>query len=121
MIICMITTFHAYLHLWLWQPASLRRETTNDKDRLAVAIILNDTVVGHMPYTLAPLVSYFLMRAVNKGVVEITGENHQPCMVLIIWDWKFPAYLQVIDRLEKMLGDDAAPQRLRAKTTQASY
>ncbi len=65
---------HAYLHLW--QPAvgeiSLRREPTNDKDRLAVTIIKNDTVVGHMPYTLAPLVSYFLMRAVNKGVVEIS-------------------------------------------------
>ncbi len=76
MIICMITSFQAYLHLWLWQPASTI--LTNDKNRLAVAIIQNDTVVGHMPYTLAPLVSYFLMRAVNKGVVEITGEriNH---------------------------------------------
>ena len=114
----MITTFHAYLYLWLWQPASLRMEPTNDKDRLAVALIQNDTVVGNMPYTLAPLVSYFLMRAVNKGVVEITGENHQPWCLYGIGS---SLHLQVIDRLENMLGDDAAPQQLRAKSTQASY
>ena len=81
--------------LHLWQPAvgevlSLKREPTNDKDRLAVLIIQNDTVVGHMPYNLAPLVrymSYFLMRAVNKGVVAITREriNHGAGMGLVIW------------------------------------
>ncbi len=85
---------------------------------MAVAIIQNDIVVGHMPYTLASLVSYFLMRAVNKGVVEITGENYQPWCLYGIGS---SLHLQVIDRLEKMLGDDAASQRLRAKTTQASY
>ncbi len=62
--------------------------------------------------------SYFLMRAVNKGVLEITGENHQQWCLYGIGS---SLHLQIIDRLEKMLGDDAAPQRLRAKTTQASY
>ncbi len=41
--------------------------------------------------------------------------------MVLIWDWEFPASTGPRDRLEKMLGDDAAPQRLSAKTTQASY
>ncbi len=79
----MITTFHAYLHLWLWQPAS---EPTNDKDRLAVAIIQNDTVVGHMPYTLPPLLS-------DEGSEQRGCRNYrrESSTVVLIWDWKFPA------------------------------
>ena len=66
--------YHAYQDIW--QPTvgdilPLRREPSNDKDSLAVSII----IVGHMPCNLAPLVSYFLMREVNKGLVELTGEK----------------------------------------------
>ncbi len=69
---------HVYVHVWeptVGEVLTLKREPTNNKDRLAVAITNDDSVVGHMPFILAPLVSYFLMRAVNKGVVVITGEK----------------------------------------------
>ena len=35
----------------------------------------NDDVVGHILYNLAPKVSAFLKRDVNKGFAEITGMN----------------------------------------------
>ena len=113
---------HAYLELWepvVGDILTLRREPTNDKDRLAVAVVKNDAAVGHMPYTLAPLISYFLMRAVNKGVVEITGErvNHGAGMGLEVpCIYRLYGPKTYIDKLEKLLGDNTASQHLRAKT-----
>ena len=45
----------------------------NSEDRFAVAIKQTGSVVGHVPFNLAPLVSAFLRRDVNKGLVEVTG------------------------------------------------
>ena len=115
---------HAYLDIWqptIGEVLTLRREPTNDKDRLAVAIIKNGTVVGHMPYTLAPLVSYFLMREVNKGVVEITGErvNRGAGLGLeVSCTYRLYGPKAYIDRLEKMLRDDRASPRLQEKTSE---
>ena len=40
------------------------------------AVYYDDDVVGHIfPYNLAPKVSAFLKRDVNKGFAEITGMN----------------------------------------------
>ena len=39
------------------------------------AVYYDNDVVGHIPYNLAPKVSTFLKRDVNKGFAEITGMN----------------------------------------------
>lgn len=51
----------------------LRREPTNQKDHLAVAVMKEDQIVGHVPYNISSLLSYFLQRDCNKGFAEVTG------------------------------------------------
>ena len=71
--------YHAYQDVWnpsVGQVLRLRKESDNSHDRHAVAIVKSgDTVVGHIPYNLAPLFSHFLAREFNKGSVYITGER----------------------------------------------
>ena len=64
----------------IWNPRigevlPLQREPNNPEDRFAVAIKRTGNVVGHVPFNLAPLVSAFLKRYVNKGLVEVTGSK----------------------------------------------
>ena len=47
----------------------------NLKDRYAVAVYKNATVVGPVPYNLAPRFSQFLLRDVNKAFAEVTGQK----------------------------------------------
>ena len=75
-IVSFVRGFHDYKDIWcpsVGEILDLKREPTNPKDALAVCIQKDGTVVGHMPYNLAPLVSYFLERDLNTGSVEITG------------------------------------------------
>ena len=63
-----------------WSPAVgdvllLQRDPLNEKDRNAVAIVRDGSVVGHVPFNLAPLFSHFLRRELNKGTVRITGSR----------------------------------------------
>lgn len=51
----------------------LEREPTNIKVPIAVAVMLRPTVVGHMSNNIAPMVSHFLKRSVNRGTVEVAG------------------------------------------------
>ena len=51
----------------------LQREPDNPEDNFAVAVIRRGNVVGHLPFNLAQVVSAFLRRDVNKGLVEVTG------------------------------------------------
>ena len=53
----------------------MKRETNNDKDKHAVAVLNDDMIVGHVPYILAPLFSEYLRREVNKAFAEVTGEK----------------------------------------------
>ena len=52
-----------------------KREPTNLKDQYAVAVYKDATVVGHVPYNLAPWLSQFLLRDVNKAFAEVTGQK----------------------------------------------
>ena len=45
----------------------------DSEDKFAVSIKRTGSVVGHVPFNLAPLVSAFLKRDVSKGLVEVTG------------------------------------------------
>ena len=35
----------------------------------------DDSIVGHLPFNLAPTVSAFLRRSTNSGVAEVTGSK----------------------------------------------
>ena len=64
---------HAYGHLDSsdWPNTA---ESTNPKDNNAVAVYEEDST-GHVPYNLAPYLSQFLARDVNKAFAEVTGEK----------------------------------------------
>ena len=67
--------YHAYKDIWnprIGEVLPLEREPNNSEDRFAVAIKRTGSVVGHVRFNIAPLVSAFLRRDVNKGLVEVT-------------------------------------------------
>ena len=72
-----IRGYHAYKELWdpnVGQVLKLRKEPGNCHDRRAVAVVnAADTVLEHVPYNLAPILSHFLAREFNKGIVHVTG------------------------------------------------
>lgn len=49
----------------------LKREPANVVDRNAVA----EQVVGHVPFNLAPSMSNFLKRDINKAFAQVVGEK----------------------------------------------
>ena len=70
--------YHAYMDIWtpaIGQTLLLRKEPTNIKDNKAVAVFLEDLLVGHVPFNLASQLYFFLQRDVNKGFAEVTGEK----------------------------------------------
>ena len=40
-----------------------------------MAIYKESTIIGHVPYNLAPYLSHFLSRDLNKAFAEVTGER----------------------------------------------
>ena len=70
--------YHVYMDRWdPWngEVLLLEREPTNPEDQCAVAIKKSGATVGHVPFNLAPVVSAFLKRSCNKGLVEVTGNR----------------------------------------------
>lgn len=70
--------YHAYMDSWTpvnGQALLLKREPTNSHDVHAVAVYFEDQVVGHVPYNIAPKMSAFLRRDVNKGFAEVAGDR----------------------------------------------
>ena len=68
--------YHAYMQVWspvVGQSLCVKREPTNILDGHAVAVCNESQVVGHIPYNLAPTISAFLRRDVNKAFAEVTG------------------------------------------------
>ena len=60
-----IRGYHAYQDIWdpcIGEVLLLQREPDNPEDKFAV---------GHLPFNLAPVVSAFLRRDINKGLVEV--------------------------------------------------
>ena len=60
---------------WNGEVLPLEREPTNPEDQFAVAIKRSGETVGHVPFNLAPIISAFLKRSCNKGLVEVTGNR----------------------------------------------
>ena len=70
--------YHAYMDSWtpvLGQTLLVRREPTNVKDKDAVGVYEDDSIVGHVPFNLAPYLSRFLARDTNNAFAEVTGEK----------------------------------------------
>ena len=53
----------------------MKPEPSKYKDKHAVAVLKDDVIVGHVPYNLAPRLSKFLRREVNKAFAEVTEEK----------------------------------------------
>ena len=73
-----IRGYHAYQEIWdpqLGDVLRLERELTNCLDKFAVAVMNGSSAVGHLPYNIAPTISHFLKRSVNKVVVEVTARQ----------------------------------------------
>ena len=63
-----------------WNPALgqellLKPEPSNYKDKHAVAVLKDDVIVGYVPYNLAPRLSQFLKREVNKAFAEVMEQG----------------------------------------------
>ena len=48
---------------------------TNKKDSNAVAVLKEDSIVGHVPRNLSPRLFHFLRRDVNNAFAEVTGQK----------------------------------------------
>ena len=114
--------YHDYKNIWqptVGEVLVLKREPANDKNSLAVCIEKHGQVVGHVPRNLAPLISYFLVREVNKGMVEIKGQPvnrgagmgmEVPCVYHLFGP---NVYLR---RLEEVIKNDYSSVKLREKS-----
>ena len=73
-----IRGYHAYMQVWTPvqdEMLLLKREPTNVVDRNAVAVFKEEQVVGHVPFNLAPSMSNFLKRDINKAFAQVVGEK----------------------------------------------
>ena len=48
---------------------------STSRRQVCCCLIKSEQIVGHVPKTLAPVISQFLKRECNKGMVRITGKR----------------------------------------------
>ncbi len=66
----MITVLVIFLQILLAKP-----EPSNVRDKSAVAVFKDWSIVGHVPINMAPILYQFLRREVNRAFVEVKGEK----------------------------------------------
>ena len=66
----MISVLVIFLQILLAKP-----EPSNVRDKSAVAVFKDGSIVGHVPINMAPILYQFLRREVNKAFVEVKGEK----------------------------------------------
>ncbi len=84
----------------------LERDPTNQEDINAVAIINASGIVGHIPFNLAPIMSAFLRRPINKGMAEVTGNRVNRGAGYGLDSMQVPL-LWIIERLKNYCGQAA--------------
>ena len=55
---CFVTGYHAYMDIWqprIGEVLTLQNEPHNPKDKLAVAVMKSGSIIGNVPYNLAPM------------------------------------------------------------------
>ena len=70
-----IRGYHAYMDVWTSVQGEILRlitESTNSVKSNTVAV-MKGQIVGHVPFNLAPVMSLFLRRDVNKAFAKVTG------------------------------------------------
>ena len=74
-----VREYHAYIGLCtptIGEVLLVKPEPTNEKDSNAVAVLKEDSIVGHVPRNLSPrLFHFFKRRDVNKAFAEVTGQK----------------------------------------------
>ena len=73
-----IRGYHAYIGLWtpaIGEVLLVKPEPTNEKDSNAVAVLKEDSIVGHVPRNLSPRLFHFLRRDVNNAFAEVTCQK----------------------------------------------
>lgn len=68
---------HIYKHIWtplLGEVLSLLVEEENEYDRYAIAVMKEDSIVGHVPQSLSKIFHFFIR---HDGIItcEITGQR----------------------------------------------
>ena len=69
-----IRGYHAYKDVWtpfIWEELLLRREPDNVKDRIAVDVLKDGCIVGHIPLNISVAVTYLLQKDYNKGFATV--------------------------------------------------
>ena len=64
---CCIRGYHVYKDTWeaaIGEELEYVREQSNAVDRYAVAVLKDDTIIGHLPKTLVCIYSFFLRSGV---------------------------------------------------------
>ncbi len=96
---------HVYKQVWtpfLGEIVSLHHESENNHDSHAVAIMKDDTVVGHTPRELSRIFSFFLE---HDGVIvaEVTGHRRFGNGLEIPCKYRLTGKKNLISRAEKLL------------------
>ena len=76
----------------------------------------SDETVGHVPFNLAPIISAFLKRSCNKGLVEVTGNRVNrgagygleiPCKYNFLWSTLYRAVGSILPLGRRILVEKA--------------
>ena len=57
--------YHVYKDIWeanVGEELECVRERRNEKDRYAVAVVKNDTIIGHLPRKISKVCSFFFKK-----------------------------------------------------------
>ena len=69
--------YHVYKDIWeanVGEELECVKERRNEKDRYAVAVVKNDTIIGHLPRKISKVCSLFLRRGGNICCI-VTGRR----------------------------------------------
>ena len=107
---CCVRGYHVYKTVWaaaVGEVLICRREPTNSADRYAVAVLKEETIIGHLPRKMSKICSLFLRRGGSMRC-KVTGSRRYssdppqggleiPCSLL------FTANVKEITKLRKVL------------------
>ena len=102
---------HVYCDVWtpaVGELLCLKNEAENSHYQFSVAVLKNDTVVGHIPRLASSLIFHFLSTGGHRGYCEVTGKRlnggvnlgvEVPCV------YRFYGGQRYIARLNSLLHD----------------
>ena len=109
-IACCVHGYYVYREIWeaaVGETLICEREPQNGKDRYAVAVKKNETIVGHLPRKISKLCSLFLRRGASITCI-VTGRRRYsvdlpqggleiPCRLIL------KANSREIDKLKRLI------------------